>query len=185
MVTIDAHLHLGQEHVPQWWVDELYAPFGDVKYDSADGQVIWTSSIRPASTSAPSRLRTCAGHRSIRIIPASIDTSCPTPTWPRKSPSSRPARGEAAIDPFRNIQAAVLELDRCVNELGFKGLKLVPTYQQYSPSDPRLDPMYEKCIELDIPCHIHMGGPRPSRHRLNTRTRCCSTRWESSSATSR
>ena len=42
MVTIDAHLHLGEvpEHVPQWWVDELYAPFGDVKYDSADGQVI-------------------------------------------------------------------------------------------------------------------------------------------------
>ena len=51
----------------------------------------------------------------------------------------------------------MLEFDRCVNELGFKGLKLVPTYQQYSPSDPRLDPMYEKCIELDIPCHIHMG----------------------------
>ena len=42
MVTIDAHLHLREvpEHVPQWWVDEFYAPFGDVKYDSADGQVI-------------------------------------------------------------------------------------------------------------------------------------------------
>ena len=41
-MTIDAHLHLGEvpEQVPPWWVDELYAPFGDVKYDPVDGHVI-------------------------------------------------------------------------------------------------------------------------------------------------
>ena len=188
MVTIDAHLHLGEvpEHVPQWWVDELYAPFGEVKYDSADRQVIMDkldqAGIDIGIVQASDLRRTSfhpdhpGEHRHFvsNTYVAEEVAKFPTGSW-----------GRAAIDPFRNIQAAVLDLDRWVNELGFKGLKLVSTYQQYSPSDPRLDPMYEKCIELDTPCHIHMGGPRPSRHRLSTRTRCCSTRWESSSATSR
>ena len=36
-------------------------------------------------------------------------------------------------------------------------MKLIPTYHHHDPGDRRLDPLYEKCVELDIPIHTHTG----------------------------
>lgn len=49
------------------------------------------------------------------------------------------------------------ELERCVKELGFKGLKLHPPIQGFSPTDPRTFPTIRKAIELDIPILYHTG----------------------------
>lgn len=46
------------------------------------------------------------------------------------------------------------ELDRCVKELGFVGVKL---YHQYRMDDPAQYALVEKCIELDIPILMHAG----------------------------
>lgn len=160
MKTIDAHLHLGlvPSHVPQWWVDELYAPFGDTKYESAGGAKIIEKLDKAGidiGIVQASDLRRTSFHPD---HPDEHAHWVPN-DYVAEEVAKYPGRlyGEAAIDPLRNVQAGVLELDRCVKELDMRGLKLVPTYQQYSPSDPRLDPIYEKCVELDIPCHIHMG----------------------------
>jgi hypothetical protein len=66
-------------------------------------------------------------------------------------------KGVVCIDPLRDMGAALEELDRCVLDLDFRCLKLVASYQQYSPNDRRLDPIYERCLELDIPVHIFTG----------------------------
>lgn len=50
------------------------------------------------------------------------------------------------------------ELARCVGELGFKGMKLYPTYQHYYPNDARMYPLYAKAEELNIPVLIHTGS---------------------------
>lgn len=59
--------------------------------------------------------------------------------------------GQAFVNPGY-IDATIKELDRCVKELGFVGVKL---YHQYFMDDPAMFPMIEKCIELDIPILMH------------------------------
>ncbi len=68
--------------------------------------------------------------------------------------------GFASVNPnFRGPKAAVKELERAVTELGLKGLKLYPMYQDWSPADPVLSfPVFEKAAELDIPVLVHQAG---------------------------
>lgn len=49
---------------------------------------------------------------------------------------------------------ALSEIDRCINELGFIGVKL---YNEYKLTDPAARPVIEKCIELDVPILHHAG----------------------------
>lgn len=65
--------------------------------------------------------------------------------------------------PFANINPHLCmkparELDRCVAELGFKGLKMLPSYQHFYPNDPELYPLYAKAEELQIPVMFHTGS---------------------------
>ena len=50
-----------------------------------------------------------------------------------------------------------------LKKLGFKGIKLLPAYEHYSPVDPRVYPFYALAAELDVPLTIHMGMT-PVRH---------------------
>jgi predicted TIM-barrel fold metal-dependent hydrolase len=63
----------------------------------------------------------------------------------------------ANINPFTTFDA-VEELDRCVNDQGFKGLKLYPTYQHFYPNDNRLFPLYGRAQDLGIPVMFHTGS---------------------------
>ena len=63
----------------------------------------------------------------------------------------------AGHDPLRDQWNAAPELERCVKELGMRGMKLYPPYDQFDPYDERLFPVYEKAIELDVPLTFHTG----------------------------
>lgn len=52
---------------------------------------------------------------------------------------------------------AAQELKAAVEKYGFKGLKLHPPLQNFSMADPRIGPVIEMCIDLDIPILIHTG----------------------------
>jgi predicted TIM-barrel fold metal-dependent hydrolase len=72
-------------------------------------------------------------------------------------------RGNERLIPFANINPYVTfnqatELERCVGELGIKGLKLYPTYQHFYPNDNKLFPLYERAQALNIPVMIHTGS---------------------------
>ncbi len=64
---------------------------------------------------------------------------------------------------------ACAEIERCVKELGFVGVKL---YYDYFMDDPVYAPIIEKCIELDIPILQHsmhvMDAPNKVRQPLVT-----------------
>ena len=49
-------------------------------------------------------------------------------------------------------------LERYVKDFGFRGLKLSPSSEGYSPTDPLLTPLVLKCIEFDIPILFHTGA---------------------------
>jgi predicted TIM-barrel fold metal-dependent hydrolase len=63
----------------------------------------------------------------------------------------------ASIDP-KTEQEPVQKLRHLVNEKGFKGLKLYPTYQQYYPIDSVVYPLYMEAERLGIPVMIHTGS---------------------------
>ena len=49
-------------------------------------------------------------------------------------------------------------LARLVEDLGMKGLKLLPSYQHFYPNDARVYKLYEKSQELGIPVNFHTGS---------------------------
>jgi predicted TIM-barrel fold metal-dependent hydrolase len=49
------------------------------------------------------------------------------------------------------------EFEKAVQEMGIRGLKLMPTYGHYRPDHKTMYPVYEKCVELDVPILIHQG----------------------------
>ena len=64
----------------------------------------------------------------------------------------------AGVNPFEGAKA-VHELERCVRELGFKGCG---EFGYMDILDECCFPIYEKCVELDVPILIHFGFTMPS-----------------------
>jgi predicted TIM-barrel fold metal-dependent hydrolase len=62
----------------------------------------------------------------------------------------------ASIDPRTETHPAD-NLRRLVDERGFAGLKLYPSYQQYHPNDELVYPIYEEAQKLKIPVMVHTG----------------------------
>ncbi len=73
-----------------------------------------------------------------------------------------PARfaGVAAVDLARPLDA-VRELRRCVRDLGFRALRVVPWLWDLPPDDRRYYPLYAECVELDIPFCTQVGHTGP------------------------
>ena len=67
----------------------------------------------------------------------------------------------ACIDP--NEPNYLDELHRATQELGMRGLKLGPIYQNYHPMDVRMQPVYEYCQQRNLPILIHQGTTFPRR----------------------
>lgn len=72
-------------------------------------------------------------------------------------------QGVDCLIPFCNVNPFLVadlpgELERYVTEMGFRGIKLYPTYQHFYANDSRLYPLYAKAQDLGIPVMIHTGS---------------------------
>ena len=76
----------------------------------------------------------------------------------------RPDRfaGLACVDLNKPVEA-VRELRRCVNDLRFKGLRVVPWLWEAPPTDRRYYPLYVACVELGVPFFTQVGHTGPLR----------------------
>ena len=70
--------------------------------------------------------------------------------------------GLAAVDLDRPMKA-VRELRRCVSELGFIGLRVIPWLWDAPPTDRRYYPLYAACVELGVPFFTQVGHTGPLR----------------------
>lgn len=70
--------------------------------------------------------------------------------------------GIGSVNLYRPMDA-VRELRRCVKELGFAGVRLLPWLWGLPPNDRRYYPVYAECIELDIPFCLQVGHAGPLR----------------------
>ena len=160
MLSVDCHLHLGvtPSHIPEWWITEMYRPYGGGAAATYDGQ--WIVDLLDRSgvdvgLVQGGDMRRTTYHPD---YPREHDVFVPN-DYTAEQVSLFPDRlkGVAVIDPIRDIPAALEELDRCVNELDFRALKLLGSYLHFSPNDRRLDPIYEQCIAMNTPAHFFTG----------------------------
>lgn len=63
--------------------------------------------------------------------------------------------GWCSVDP--NDPACVEQLEYYVKDLGLRGLKCAPIYQNWNPQDPKHLPLFKKAESLGIPVNIHQG----------------------------
>jgi predicted TIM-barrel fold metal-dependent hydrolase len=70
--------------------------------------------------------------------------------------------GLACVDLDRPMEA-IRELRRCVSELGFRGLRVVPWLWEAPPTDRRYYPLYAACVELGVPFFTQVGHTGPLR----------------------
>lgn len=136
-MRIDAHAHInppggGEANGDQWGRDRLLIEAADAL------EIDWLccsclASRRPA---VPDDFRACNAHM-------------------RKAIDEFPGRllGYAYVNPGYQREA-LEEIDRCVGDWGFIGVKL---YNEYKFTDPIVRPVIEKCIALDVPILHHAG----------------------------
>lgn len=72
--------------------------------------------------------------------------------------------GWASVNPAE--PDALDELERCVEDLGLRGVKLGPVYQHFDPRDHRYWPFFERCQRYGLPLLFHQGTTFPSTARL-------------------
>ena len=77
---------------------------------------------------------------------------------------------------------AVTEVRRCVEELGFKAIRILPWLWSLPPTDRRFYPFYVACCEMGVPFSTQIGhtGPQMS---LELAGLSISIRWHWSSRT--
>jgi predicted TIM-barrel fold metal-dependent hydrolase len=78
--------------------------------------------------------------------------------WVKAHPERFGALAAVALD--RPMQA-VRELRRCVEELGFLGLRMLPWIWDAPPTDRRFYPLYAACVELGVPFCTQVGHTGP------------------------
>lgn len=68
--------------------------------------------------------------------------------------------GVGSVD-ISKPMAAVREVRRCVKELGFKAIRILPWLWEVPPTDRRFYPVYAACCELGIPFCTQIGHTGP------------------------
>jgi hypothetical protein len=69
--------------------------------------------------------------------------------------------GFTAVHPDRGINANLRRVERAVQDLGLRGIKINP-HSGYYPNDERLYPVYERATEHGIPVVFHTGVKAPA-----------------------
>lgn len=66
--------------------------------------------------------------------------------------------GFANIKPPQGAAACIAEIDRCIGDWNFRGIKLHPMADSFSADDADLvDPVIERVIRYDVPVWFHTG----------------------------
>jgi len=68
--------------------------------------------------------------------------------------------GIGSVD-LKRPMAAVREVRRCIEDLGFKGIRLLPWLWELPPDDRRYYPIYAACVDHGVPFCLQVGLTGP------------------------
>lgn len=144
-MIIDAHSHLSR------WEDNGYPGDAESALRAMDRYDI---DIACVSNSRSLREDFVRGNR---VVAEALEK------WPERF------YGYAVAHPL-HLEESLEEIDRCINDLGFFGVKLHTSHTRIAYHDERYDPIFEKIHELGVPVLLHCFdggdsiGPVARRH---------------------
>lgn len=150
MRAIDVHVHPTDERIARAWA-------GEIEDAERFFRGPWTHEDLDATAERYKQLDVFAV-----LLGADAETTTGVPAYPNDELAAAcrkyPDRfvGFAGIDPWKG-QLAIRELERCVGELGLKGIKFHPGRQQFYPNDRRFYPLFETATSLGAPVLFHTG----------------------------
>jgi uncharacterized protein len=155
MPVIDFHVHIGDPQAMKPWVMTFFQNYG--KGSGAEG-VIGKDGRMDPNFLAEHLKRNGVDYAVVLAELSPITTGITSNEY-----VSEFCRGRQELIPFANLNPFLSmrladELERYVQDLGMKGLKLYPTYQQFFPNDRMLYPLYAKAQDLKIPVMVHTGS---------------------------
>lgn len=80
--------------------------------------------------------------------------------------------GIASMTPLMPVDDYHAEAKRCVQELGFVGIKLHPAAHACSPTSTRGEMVWQVCADLGVPLMVHTGAGVPFALPANVIGRC-------------
>jgi predicted TIM-barrel fold metal-dependent hydrolase len=164
-MIIDVHCHIWDAHLLKGGLKDLMDSVADeLRVQNAE-------SVRNGSIERLIRDMDAAGIDKAVVLPLDFEFLCAgggftfrdfndlAGAYVKKHPDRILAF--AGVDPRRGV-AAVAELRRCVEEMGFRGLKLW-TATGFVPDDQDYYPLYEEAARLGVNVMVHTGiGPGQS-----------------------
>jgi aminocarboxymuconate-semialdehyde decarboxylase len=177
-MNVDVHAHI----VDREYLDDLVSTLGLEKESTCDGKrlfrrngstVAWSRAdmfdinrrlremdekniaIRILSLSAPNVYLWDGAHQleAARHINNALGKLC------RQHPDR--FVGLASI-PLKDIEGSLVELDRCINEIGMKGVIIGSNIDGLQLDDPKFEPIWAKINELRLPVFEHPMFPNKS-----------------------
>lgn len=169
-MIVDVHTHL------MWYPEHISAEFADealaskrVKLEQSGGKVHVGALDRHSYDSRPEDhwKKSAQADRVVvfGLAARPVGVNVPndvTAEYARAHPKK--VEGWASINPGED--GALEELERCVEDLGLKGVKLGPAYQHWDPRDEQYFPFFKRCEELGLPTIFHQGTTFPSTARI-------------------
>jgi predicted TIM-barrel fold metal-dependent hydrolase len=155
MPVIDFHIHVGDLKEMKPWVQDYFQNYGKV---SGVEEVVGKDSRMD-----PQALVSLLNRNGVDYAVILAELSPITTGMTSNEFVSDFCRGHKELIPFASVNPFLHthvgeELERCAKELGMKGIKLYPTYQQVYPNDRILYPLYAKAQELKLPVMVHTGS---------------------------
>ncbi|MFH1758361.1 MAG: amidohydrolase family protein [Pseudomonadota bacterium] len=155
MPVIDFHLHIGDPAQMKPWVITYFQNYG--KGSGAEEVIGKDGRMNPSALVEMLR----ANGVDYAVILAELSPI--TTGIISNEQVAEFCKGRKELIPFANLNPYLStrlgeELERCIHELGMKGIKLYPTYQQFYPNDRILYPLYSKAQEFRIPVMVHTGS---------------------------
>jgi predicted TIM-barrel fold metal-dependent hydrolase len=150
MRAIDVHVHPTDERVVRAWAGD---PLDAERFFHGR----WTDENLDATAERYRKLDAMAV-----LLGADAETTTGVPAFPNDELAAACRThpdvfvGFAGIDPWKGA-LAVRELERCVRELGLRGVKLHPGRQAFYPNDRHFYPLFEAAAALGVPALFHTG----------------------------
>lgn len=70
--------------------------------------------------------------------------------------------------PLQNVETSIREMERCIHELGLKGIEIGTNVNGQNLDEPALLPFFEMCEKWEVPLFVHpwetLGRERMPRH---------------------
>lgn len=143
-MIIDFHTHVFPDRIAAKAVEKLSHSAGGLQYHT-DGTVMGLKNSMQRDTVSVSVVLNIATNahqqKSVNDFAAFIDQDPQIVAFGSVYPHSADA---------------LEELER-IKDLGLKGVKLHPDYQQFSVDDPKMKPLYRKISQLGLICLFHAG----------------------------